>query len=561
MPKFKLSWLIGVGFICGLPLAVAEDINQAEQRFLALKINPNNIPTRINCSAKLRCSLALTGQFYMAESFVALWTRNGDVLPHAHALLAVIRDSYREGLNPLDYHLTELERLSAEIRDYQAAANNSALARTLADFEVTLSDALLLYAKHMVYGRVDNQRDYPTWIISKRSIDLSALLRRAAQTSLDDSLNELRPHYSGYTKLKAKLNFYQDIASAWESLPKLARLQIGSSGSAVRILQQRLTLTTESPTSLNFKPGLFDENTRRAVISFQQNNNLPANGIVAGKTRHSLNIPLAQRIKILALNLDRLRWLPLTMGWRYILVNIPNFSLDIIKDQQLLMTMPVIVGKETNRSCILNSQISYLELNPYWIIPEGIAKKELLPKLRLNANYLTADQIRVYTSFDQNGSRVNPLKVNWDEIDPANLNYKFRQEPGPKNALGRVKFIFPNDCGIYLHDTPSHNLFSKNRRDFSHGCIRIGKPIAMAEYLLADKSSWSPAKIESQIASGKRQVIFLNTPIAIHIIYATAWVDESGELQFRNDIYAIDNIDYPLYLPNAKNSGHHKNDL
>ena len=546
MNKNKVNWLIGIIIYSSLASYPA-----------AAKMSLDGTPTRINCAPKLRCSLSLTSQFYLTESSSSRWTHNGELLPSALDMLAIIRDSYQDGLNPLDYHLNELTNLAAQIMAAKVASS-SALNQVavdpeiLADFDVTLSDAFLLYAKHLVYGRIDNLHAYPDWAIRKRSLSLNYVLAAATHNnSVRQSLNALMPRYSGYALLKGKLKQYQLIAEegGWESIPNTGLLKIGSKGRSVSLLQQRLSLDNESETKFNPQLGVFDSATRSALLNFQHKNNLKANGMLDTKTRQSLNRSVGERIKLIELNMDRLRWLPLEMGWRYLLVNIPDFSLVVIQENKSLLSMPVIIGKESNRSCILSSKISYLELNPYWTIPDSIAQKELLPKLQQNPNYLSKDQIHVYTSFAASGSQINPLKVNWQKIESVNLLYKFRQDPGPKNSLGQVKFIFPNDCGIYLHDTPNRNLFKQSRRDFSHGCIRIGKPIELANYLLVDKPNWSSTKIESQIASGKRQVVFLANPIDIHIIYATAWVDQEGILQFRNDVYNIDNVDFPVYLP------------
>ncbi|MBP9743153.1 MAG: L,D-transpeptidase family protein, partial [Burkholderiales bacterium] len=242
--------------------------------------------------------------------------------------------------------------------------------------------------------------------------------------------------------------------------------------------------------------------------------------------------------------------LPSDLGTQYIMVNIPSFSLKVIANDQTVLDMPVIVGSERGlHSCVLSSQITYLDINPYWYIPNSIALRDMLPKLKHNPSYLIENHIKMYTSYGLDGKEVNSKDISWNKVESNIFPYKLRQEPGADNSLGRVKFIFPNDCGIYLHDTSTPQLFQNSKRDLSHGCIRIGKPIELAAYLLQDKSGWDQEKIVSTIASNTSKIVMLNKPMNIHIIYATAWVNESGVLQFRKDIYGMDAIPYPVYLP------------
>ncbi|MBA4395455.1 MAG: hypothetical protein C0407_18040, partial [Desulfobacca sp.] len=188
----------------------------------------------------------------------------------------------------------------------------------------------------------------------------------------------------------------------------------------------------------------------------------------------------------------------------------------------------------------------YLELNPFWKIPDSIATKEILPQIRKDPGYLAKKNIKVYWNWSDQAKETDPMTVDWSRAKVNIFRYKFRQEPGPGNPLGRIKFIFPNDCEIYLHDTPTRHLFGRDRRDFSHGCIRIEKPVELATYLLRNKETWTRKKILAEIRKGKRQVVMLPDPINVLIFYGTAWVDREGVIQFRNDIYRIDEIPYEL---------------
>jgi len=545
----------------GLILSVncyANDIDNQVKAAISAKINSSGGASRIMCANKLRCSLALTAQQYNQESSTILWSHNGKILSNADELINILKGSYKEGLNPEDYHLTQINQLTQQIAE---APFMQVPVGQLADFDTTLTDAFLLYAKHMATGRVDNLIVYPKWTISKRPVNLTELLHQATsqQDGVLRTITSITPDYHGYILLKEQLAKYQKIAinGGWGIVQPGQTLKVGSKGSRVVQLQKRLLVTGEY--NGEDHNGTFGKNLKVAIAKFQVNHGIKANGIVDKNTLQALNIPVDQVIKIIELNMDRLRWLPLQMSNQYLLVNIPNFSLDVIESNQSVLDMPVIVGKGANRSCVLSSKISYIEINPYWSVPDSIARKETLSKMQEDPHYASKEQMNVY--YGSYGSApIDPLSVNWKKVDPNNMPYKFRQMPGDKNALGHIKFIFPNVCGIYLHDTPTRNLFGKNRRDFSHGCIRVGKPLDLADYLLSDKPNWDGDRVESQIKSGKRQIVTLAKPVDVNIVYATAWVNQDNQLQFRNDIYQIDKIDFPVYLPNKNDSESTNND-
>lgn len=540
---YKYFLLLGFGFIAN---SYANDIDVQVKAAIAGKINSSGGASRIMCANKLRCSLALTTQQYNQESSTILWSHNGKILPDANQLIEILQNSYKDALYPEDYHLSTILQLTQQVA---SAPTMQPPIAALADLDTTLTDAFLLYAKHMATGRVDNLAVYPTWTISKRAVNLPDLLQKATHGgNLTQVLNGLTPTYPGYLELKGQLDKYQSIASngGWGQISTGASLKIGSKGVRVSQLQKRLTVTGEY--TATEKTTVYDKPLKQAVMKFQAHHGLKANGVVDKQTLQALNIPVNQVIKLIELNMDRLRWLPLQTSNQYLLVNIPNFSLDVMESGQSILNMPVIVGKGANRSCVLSSKISYIEINPYWSVPDSIGRKEILPKLQQDPNYLAKEQMNVYNGSFANPP-IDPSRIDWKKVNPNNMPYKFRQMPGEKNALGNIKFIFPNVCGIYLHDTPSRNLFGRNRRDFSHGCIRVGKPIELADYLLSDKPNWDGDRVESQIKLGKRQIVYLAEPMDVNIVYATVWVDNNGELQFRNDIYQIDNVDYPVYIP------------
>lgn len=520
---------------------------------------------KIQNNINIKYTSSHTRQFYIHNNYNPVWTTsNGQLLPIANQFIPILENSYQDGLNPNDYHIRQikdiLDRLNrlvahsiSDDSDNDSVVYNQKYVLN-AQLDILLTDAFFLYSSHMAFGRVNNRVVYPNWIIDKRSFNLQELFNQALRSAdMRKVLTMVIPQNPEYAKLKQQLAVYQGWAAEhkkWATVADGVKLTQGMQGSRVYMLQQRLMATGELKSINQTKKGIFDHELFQALIKFQQNNGLVADGVAGSTTIAALNIPLVMRLKQIALNMDRLRYLPSDLGQQYIMVNIPDFSLNLVKNGQTVLTMPVIVGKDDGlQSCVLSSQISYLDINPSWYIPNSIAVRDILPKLKQNPNYLNEHHIKTYTAYGVNVQEVNSKNIAWSKIESNIIPYKLRQEPGTDNPLGRIKFIFPNTCGIYLHDTSTPELFKNSRRDLSHGCIRIGKPIELATYLLADKPGWTQEQILNVINSGKSKVVTLNSIVKIYIVYATAWVNESGVLQFRNDIYAIDDVPYSIYNP------------
>jgi len=485
--------------------------------------------------------------FYQDRNGLPAWSDDDGPGELAENLLGVLKRAYREGLYPSDY---QVERIESVMEDLKQVKDKGGYLDPdqVADFDLLLTEAFFSYATHLSGGRADQQRQYPGWVYKSKQINfMEALINALKNRDLERALSELAPRFYEYTKLRERLNYYIDIAECggWTLIPAGQTMKKGICDDRIGLLRNRLMITSEALDSGKAaEPDYFDNDLEAAVREFQLQHSLSVNGVVDTSTLRELNVSVEERICQIAVNLDRLRWLPNELGDRYILVNIPDFNLEVVDNQRIVMNIRAIVGQMDKRTNLLSSRITYLELNPYWRVPDSIAMKEILPKLRKNPGYLAANRIRVFRDWEDNMKEVDPRKINWSRIKADELGYKFRQEPGPLNPLGRIKFIFPNECEIYLHDTPKRYLFGKNRRDFSHGCIRIEKPIELAAYLLKDKESWTRTKIMAEIGKEKRQVVTLPDPIDVYILYGTAWVDREGNLQFRDDIYRADEVPY-----------------
>jgi murein L,D-transpeptidase YcbB/YkuD len=285
---------------------------------------------------------------------------------------------------------------------------------------------------------------------------------------------------------------------------------------------------------------VFDEGVENAVKRFQSRHGLIQDGVVGPATIGELNVRPEERIRQIEVNMERWRWLHETMGDRHIFVNVANFELGVVEGRHRVMTMRTIVGKHYQRTPVFSAQMTHLVLNPYWNVPASIAVREMLPLIRKNLDYLKNNSIKVFLVHGSGKTEVDPSTVEWASVSSEEFNYFFRQEAGPKNSLGRIKFMFPNKFNVYLHDTPHKELFERPVRQFSHGCIRIEKPLELAEYLLRGDPRWTQEDLLRALDGSVDRAVKLPRPIGVHVLYWTAWVDEEGTVQFRDDVYGRD---------------------
>jgi murein L,D-transpeptidase YcbB/YkuD len=288
---------------------------------------------------------------------------------------------------------------------------------------------------------------------------------------------------------------------------------------------------------------LFDEALEQALKRFQQRHGLTADGVVDTVTRAELNMSAERRVEQLELNLERWRWLPQDLGRRHIIVNIAAFELEVEEEGKVVLPMRVMVGLPFHHTPVFSDTIRYIVLNPSWNVPHDIAVEDLLPHVKRDPSYLARQQMQLFQGWGPGAREVDPDTVNWSAITPDDFPFRLCQIPGPINALGRIKFMFPNKFNVYLHDTPSRPLFKETQRDFSHGCIRIQQPIELAVYLLQKDPHWNREAILRELDEAVDRSVRLPEPIPIHLLYWTAWADEDRTIQFRRDIY---NQDAPL---------------
>jgi L,D-transpeptidase YcbB len=533
--------------ICGMAMpqgvAVASPSSPVRDQLRA-RIEAAQVPSTASVQGESLHAWDPLLRFYTQRAFQPVWIGEDGLLPHTEEFVQMLRQSGREGLKPVAYHLPTIETLVTELGQPWDGESSQAQRRMVA-LELLLTDAYFMYGAHAFAGQIDPQMLGEVWFADRTAIDLVTPLQLALETnSAAAFLSQLRPIHRGYTGLKKAWADYQDIAArgGWPTVADGPALQKGDHGARVEALRSRLLSTGDLAQGSVQNGEVFDAALEEALQKFQQRHGLADDGVVGASTLAALNIPVGTRIRQIELNMERWRWLPPDLGDRYILVNIANFALDVVENGQSVLTMRVVAGKPTRRTPFFSAQMTYVVLSPHWYVPPTIAIQDKLPLIRRDPRYAARQNLKIFRDGPGGTTRVDPGAIDWSSVSARNFPYRLRQDPGPRNALGRVKFMFPNPYHVYLHDTPSRELFAKAERAFSSGCIRLEKPIELAEYLLRDDPRWSRQSILSSIEKGREQVVHLQAPIPVYLFYWTAWTSDEGVVHFRKDIYERDSM-------------------
>ena len=474
--------------------------------------------------------VALLGRIYGPADFAPLWVGGAKAAAKAAAIVDRLKRADEDGLDPNDYGVSAI-----------LARTAATDATVLSELDLLLTQALVRFGGDIQVGRIPPEVVDPglkAFARKRGALKIVADARGAAD--LDTHLATLGPRDPRYQRLKRTLSWYREIAAkgGWPTLPEGKTLKPGMSDKRVRVLRERLAITGDI-FGIPKEPDLFDANVERAVRVFQRRHGLEADGAVGRKTRGALNLPVEQKITAIILNLERRRWLAADMGKRFVFVNIADAVVKLVDGDKTILDMRAVVGAPFHRTPVFSDEITYLQLNPYWNVPASIGRRELLPKAKKDANYLSDRGIKVRPRTG-GGAWTDARTVDWSTVPSTRLPYRFRQDPGPRNALGRVKIMFPNKYAIYLHDTPARALFKKSTRTFSHGCIRLHRPLELAAMLLSDRPKWNRDAIDAVLESKKVKTVRMSKPIPVHISYLTAWVNKDMSAHFRPDVYGRD---------------------
>ncbi len=506
-------------------------------------LNDQPADSRVVSCAEPISGMEMIPLVYRSRAYRPLWIDERGLSAAAMALIEAIARAGEDGLQPADYHWVAICRVLAEMMNERATANMITPERW-ADLDLILTDAFLLLGSHLSIGKVNPGTLNADWKIDPgRAPLLPSLIQAATTGDVAGALMAVRPSHDGYVKMCNKLKQLRKIASrgGWGKLPGRSTLRPGDRSDNVAVLWRMMVAVGDLDASaVRDDPCRFDERLIAAVRRFQRRHGLADDGIVGRQTMGMLNMSVGDRIRQVEINLERWRWLPRQLGSRYVWVNTAAFTLDGVEGDQKVLSMRVAVGKPARQSPVFSSKISHLVVNPYWTIPKTIAVKDILPEIQKDMAYLTNRGIFVFANWRADAPAIDPATVNWAAYHEECFPFILRQLPGPRNALGRIKFMLPNSFAVYLHDTPDYTIFKHVKRDLSSGCIRVEAPLALADFVLSGDHRWTSQALMDLIESGDTLTIALGHAVPVHLLYMTAWVDGQGVLQFRDDIYNQD---------------------
>ena len=503
------------------------------QQALARQLRSAPVPTEDgkNASNPVFPTRETLTEFYARNGHRLAWCDDsGTIRSATTTLLDALRRAGEHGLDPEDYALSRLDVLGAQIG--QSPLDDAAVAR-LADFDLLMTAAFFRYASDLSTGRVHPDEIRNDWHTNLPELDPLTKLEQARDgDTLAELLEALPPPHAGYAHLREALGGLREVEAAggWPTIPDGPQLESGSRGPRVALLRQRLGATAgaEDP---------FDSELAQRVRRFQEQHGIEADGKAGAITLTELNVSVERRMRQVELNLERWRWIPRRLGDPHVFVNIPGFDLELERDGASVWHTRIVAGKAFTPTPVFSDRIVSVVINPPWNVPESIALGEYLPELRDDPKAFERRGLRLFEGSQDDAREVDPTTVDWHALEEGRFPYHLRQDPGPSNALGRVKFQLTNEYGIYLHDTPTRDLFGESDRDRSHGCVRVERPLELAEQLLGGSSQ---DRLREALDQTKERHLSVNPPVPIHILYLTAWVDEAGALRFSPDVYDLD---------------------
>lgn len=474
--------------------------------------------------------------FYETRRYEPAWSDGRGGFPYAPALFQELREAEAHGLDSRQYPVDEVEA---------AVGLGEVHPQDRASLDLRLSHLFFIYAGHLALGRVHPADLELNWHLPPRDVDLAVALARGLNTGrVREILMTLEPAHGNYRALRRMLERHREIAErgGWPDLggiPPKFRAELGDSLSELQQIREYLRATGELPIGpLGPDPDVLDPQLEAGIARFQERHACGVDGIIGPLTLAHMKVPVEERIRMIELAMERWRWFPDLLPDHHIMVNIPQYELSVMEGADEALRMRVIIGTSEDETPAFTDEMIYFEINPRWNVPESIATEEILPKLLEDPDYLKSKNFKVIDR--STGDEVDPDSTYWSSVNPDSMRVRFRQDSGPTNSLGTLKFIFPNPHAVYLHGTPQRELFRRYRRAFSHGCVRVERPVDLAVYLLNGREGWSAEVIEEKITEGERERVNLDTPLPVFLVYWTAFPRKDGSTGFCTDVYGHD---------------------
>ena len=493
-------------------------------------------------------SSVLVPSFYEKRNFEPAWISGPEDIDKASLFVAEIEGMKWHGLQSSDYHFRTIRRafarLSSDMREGTAAPLN------IAELDILMTDAFFMMASHLYQGKVNPEKLNAEWKIQRRRPDLNMdeqLEAMIAQgLSPNEMLRKFYPQNDLYPAMMASLKDYR----LKERLPKTEEIKVKETirpeetSEAIPAIRQRLVFLDLIKPYVYNDQNLYDKQMQDGIKKLQKQHGLNQDAIIGKGTLALLNLQNENLVKSLEVNMERMRWLPWNFGQKFIVCNIADQTVFMIQDKDTVYSTRAIVGREYRSTPVFEADMNHLVFSPTWTIPPTILANDVIPSVKKDINYLSSKNMQV---IDRSGKVIPTQSIEWSNMSGRNFPYMIRQAPGPTNALGLVKFMFPNSYNVYIHDTPSRELFAKDDRALSSGCIRIQNPAELAEILLKDMD-WDQSKIKAAMNLGREQTVRLPEPVTVFISYLTAWTDLQGRAHFRSDIYNRDNKLYEAIM-------------
>jgi len=468
--------------------------------------------------------------FYAARGGEGIWTSSQGMTPAGSRLIELIENAHVDGLDAADYLSALPDQLEGQVPDAYVG------------IELYLSQAFISFARDLYAGRTTPAVSDPEIIIKRKEINTTGWLEQVAESGPEEVLANLRPSHPQYAQLRQMLAGYRNLLrfGGWEPVTQGSSLKPGMTDTLVG--EMRSNLQARGYVAINSdSPDFYDDGLKDVVMHFQKRHGLDVDGVAGPATIKAMSHSVEYRIKQIITNMERWRWMPRDLGRKHVFVNQAAFELHIRRDGQVVDERKVIVGKEFHKTPMFSDRIRYAEFNPTWTVPPSIAGRTILPKLKQNPGYLAANDYQLFTSWKADAPAMSASAIEWSSVNPKRFPYKIVQKPGLKNALGQVKFMFPNKHAVYLHDTSNRELFAKARRAYSSGCIRVHRPMEFAAKLFSE-SNVSRVQIDTILDTRKTTRVNLSQPVPVHLAYFTVWVNEEGIPSFYEDIYERDKL-------------------
>jgi len=480
-------------------------------------------------------SLKVLPEFYNERNYEPAWEDTVNLI----TALDIIEGAANEGLDPDDYHFEALKLIWDQVKDVKDTVGLDF--RWVAKFDILFTDAMMLYMFHLLDGKVDPETLDVDWNygFAKTPGDEAEMFDKALnENTLADLVASFRPQSEGYPVLLDELKLLMDLEEhgGWDSIIFTGKVEPGDTSKTIPYIRHRLQMTNDLSDTSDLNGMVYDPDLVSDVKIYQRRHGILDDGIIGQGTIDVLNIPVVEKIDKIRANLERHRWVVRDLTEDFLIVNIAGFELWVYKDAGKIHKTKVMVGKPYHKTPVFKSRMQYIEFNPTWTIPRSITVNETLHKLKKDANYLSRDNMVL---LDNSGNVVPASGIDFSQYSGSNFPYVIRQQPGPGNALGEVKFIFPNQYSVYLHDTQSKSLFDKPSKAFSHGCIRVQYPLELATVIL-EGTDWTREKIDKTIKSEKTIRANLEEPLDVLLLYWTVGNDDDGYVTFLPDIYDRD---------------------